>query len=75
MNLFEAVKRDMYGQAVKRYNSVDAVALMLVDSAVFGYNYSKELETIKNLSEADLMAVLPIFDKDRAVLSVINRRV
>ncbi len=73
--LFEAVKRDMYGQAIKRYNSVDAVALMLVDSAVFGYNYSDELNIIKNLTEDDLISLLPIFDKDKAVLSVINKKV
>ncbi len=73
--LFEAVKRDMYGQAVKRYNSVDAVALMLVDSAVFGYNYSEELEIIKNLTVSDLMALLPIFIKEKSVLSVINKKV
>lgn len=73
--LFEAVKRDMYGQAIKRYNSVEGIALMLVESAVLGYNYSDELNIIKNLTTEDLSKLLDIFQSDRAVLSVINKKV
>lgn len=73
--LFNAVKRDMYGQALKRYNSVDSVALMLVEAAVFDYDYSKELEIIKNLTEAELLKLLNVFDREKSVLSVISKQV
>lgn len=70
--LFEAIKRDMYGQALKRYNSVEAVGLMLVDSAVLGYNYMEELNIIKNLTEKDVFEYLAVFSKENSVLSVIK---
>ncbi len=70
--LFEAVKRDMYGQALKRYNSVSAVGLMLVDSAVLGYNYSEELDIIKNLTIEDVLIHTSILNIDNSVLSVIK---
>ncbi len=73
--LFEAVKRDMYGQALKRHNSVEGTALMLVDSAVFDYNYSQELDIIKNLKQEDLMILLNVFEKEKSVLSVISKKV
>ncbi len=74
-SLFESVKRDMYGQALKRYNSVEGTALMLVDCAVFGYNYSEELDIIKSLKEDDICKMLNIFEKEKSVLSVINKKV
>lgn len=73
--LFEAVKREMYGQAIKRFNSVEATALMLIESAVLGYDYSKEMEIIKTMTVDDLMKQLYIFDREKSVLSVINKRV
>lgn len=72
--LFWAVKRDMYGQAVKRYDSVNSIAMMLIDCAVFGYDFSKELEIINALEKKDLLKLLPVFNKENAVLSVINRK-
>ncbi len=72
--LFLAVKRDMYGQAVKRYNSVNSIAMMLTDCAVFGYDYSTELEVINSLEKSDLIELLPVFNSRNAVLSVINKR-
>ncbi len=70
--LFEAIKRDMYGQALKRYNSVEAVGLMLVDSAVLGYNYNEELDIINNLTKNDVLPYLSVFSKENSVLSVIK---
>lgn len=72
--LFLAVKRDMYGQAVKRYNNVNSIAMMLTDCAVFGYDFSKELDIISNLEQSDLLELLPVFNEENAVLSVINKR-
>lgn len=73
--LFEAVKREMFGQAIKRFNSVEGTALMLIESAVLGYDYSKEMTVIKNMTAEDLMKKLYIFDSEKSVLSVINRKV
>ena len=73
--LFEAIKREMYGQALKRFNSVEATAHMLIESAVLGYDYSKETEVIKNLTADKLLKQLDIFKFEKSVLSVVNRKV
>ena len=73
--LFQAIKREMYGQALKRFNSVEGTAHMLIESAVLGYDYSKETEIIKNLTANKLLEQLYVFDKEKSVLSVINKKV
>lgn len=73
--LFEAIKREMYGQALKRFNSVEGVAHMLIEAAVLDYDYSKEIETVKNLTVDKLLKQLYVFDRKKSVLSVINKKV
>ncbi len=70
--IFEAARRTLYGSAVKRFNSVENIASMLVDAAVFDYNAFDEIEIIKNLKVSDLEEYLNLFDATKTVLSVIN---
>ena len=71
--LLESVKYDMYGQAVKRYNNVESH--MLIDAAVFNFDYSNELEIIKNLTETDILNAAALLNKENSVLSVVNKKV
>lgn len=72
--LFEAAKKDAYGAVIKRYNSVESIAMMLVDAAVSDYNPFDDLDIIKNISLSDVQKYLEIFDDDKSVLSVILPR-
>lgn len=73
--LLESVKYDMYGQAVKRYNNVESIGHMLIDAAVFNFDYSNELNIIKNLTEADILKAAALLNKENSVLSVVNKKV
>ncbi|MBQ6815855.1 MAG: insulinase family protein [Clostridia bacterium] len=73
--LLESVKYDMYGQAVKRYNNVESIGHMLIDAAVFNFDYSNELEIIKNLTETDILNAAALLNKENSVLSVVNKKV
>ncbi len=70
--LFSAVKCGMYGDAVRRFNSVSTMAMQLVDGAVFGYDIFEELRLLKTVTCEDVYKRLDIFDDENAVLSVIN---
>ena len=71
-DLFEAARRDSFGSAVKRYNSVNNIAMSFIDAAVSDYNVFDELEILKNLTVADVEKYIDIFDDKKSVLSVIN---
>ncbi len=71
---FEAVKRDIYGGVVKRYNSVEDIVMSFIDSAVCDYNSFDEIEIIKNLTEKDVEKYLDALVDGNTVLSVILPR-
>ncbi len=71
--LFEAIKREFYGNTLKRFDSAESVCAMLSDSAVLGYNIFEQLEAVSSLTVDDVTAVLSIFNEENAVLSVVNR--
>ncbi len=72
--LFSAVKCGMYGDAIRRFNSVEGLAMRLVDCAMFDYDLFEELRLLKTVTYDDVMRRLDVFDEDNAVLSVINPR-
>ncbi len=72
--IFEAVRRDLYGGAVKRYNSVEDIAASLTDSAISGYNVFDEIEILKSINKTDVEKYLKIFDENKSALSVILPR-
>ncbi len=71
---FEAVKRDIYGGVVKRYNSVEDIVMSFIDSAVCDYNSFDEIEIIKNLTKEDVEKYLDTLVDENTVLSVILPR-
>lgn len=72
--LFEAVRREMYGNTLKRFDSADSVCSMLSDAAVLGYNLFEYLEEIRNIKVLDLVPCLDIISNKNAVLSVVKGR-
>ena len=70
--LFSAVKCGMYGDLVRRYNSVQEICMQLSESAVYDYNLFDEMKILKSITSDDVYKRLDIFDDDLSVLSVIN---
>ena len=69
--LFSAVKCGMYGDAIRRFNSVDGMTMQLVEGAVFGYDIFEEIKLLKTASYDDVMKRLDVFCDENSVLSVI----
>lgn len=72
--LFSSIKKEMYGSAIKRYNSIENIATMLIDSAISNYNIFDEIDIIRSLQKEDVEKYLPILNSERSVLSVILPR-
>ncbi len=72
--IFEAVKREVYGGCVKRYNSVEDIVMSFIDAAVCEYDVFDELEIIKNLNKSDVEQFLLNLDNEKSVLSVVLPR-
>ncbi len=72
--LFLSVKKEMYGAAIKRYNSVENIAMMFIDSAISNYDIFEEIDIIKSLKQEDVEKYLSILNDERSVLSVILPR-
>lgn len=70
--LFSAVKCGMYGAAVRRFNSVENIAMQLSECAMCGYDLFEEIKLLKTVSYDDVLKRLDVFDDDNTVLSVIN---
>ena len=70
--LFSAVKCAAYGEALKRFNSVEATAMQFVDCAVFDYDLFEQLKLLKTVSYDDVLKRTDIFQDDLSVLSVIR---
>lgn len=68
---FEDVRRKLYGHSVMRYNSVESVAMGLVDAAMQGTGLFDELDIYRKAKPDDLLERLDVFDEDKAALSVI----
>ena len=73
-SIFEAVKRDVYGSTIKRYNSVEDIVMSFIDSAVCSYNSFDELDIIKNLKIEDIQKYLEYLNDNNTVLSVVLPR-
>ncbi len=70
--LFSAVKCGMYGNMVRRFNSVEALCMQLCECAVSEYGLFDELKQLKAVSYDDVLKRLDVFSDENAVLSVIN---
>lgn len=70
--LFSAVRCGMYGDAIRRFNNVEGIAMQLVDCAMFGYNLFDEIKYLKSVTVEDVYKRLSLLDGDKTVLSVIK---
>lgn len=70
--LFSAVKCGMYGDAVRRFNSVSELCMSFVESALFDYDMFEEIKLLKTVTLDDVYKRLDVFDDELSVLSVIK---
>ena len=69
--LFNAVRSNCYGNAIRNYNSMESIAMDLVDCAMSGYKLFDEIKCLKSITVDDVYKRLAVLDNDKTVLSVI----
>jgi predicted Zn-dependent peptidase len=72
--LFEAVRRDLYGRSIRRFDASESVCSMLTDATVLGYSLFEYFEVLSKITPSDVTGSLSVFSKENAVLSVVNPR-
>lgn len=70
--LFSAVKCGMYGEAIRRFNSIEEISMQLVECAMSSYNLFDEIKLLKSVTADDVYRRLSLFDNENSVLSIIN---
>lgn len=70
--LFSAVKSAAYGNMIRKFNSVEALATQLTECAMCDYDLFEEIRLLKTASYDDVFKRLDVFCNENAVLSVIN---
>ncbi len=70
--LFEAVRRDLYGRSLRRFDAAEGVCSMLTDATVLNYNLFEYFDVLGTITPAEVEARLKVFSKENAVLSVVN---
>jgi predicted Zn-dependent peptidase len=73
-NLLNAVKRAMYADAVRRFDSTENVVMQMVESAVCDCNMFEELEIIKNISYYDIIECIKNLREEHSSLSVVTQK-
>lgn len=70
-NLVTSVINGMYGSIIRRFNSSESIATLLVDAAVDNEPLFEELEVLKTITTSDIAQKLENLNLENAVLSVI----
>ena len=70
--LFSAIRRGMYGNAIRLFNSVESIAMQMVDSAMSDCCLFDEIKYLKSVTIDDVYRKLLQFSPEKSVLSVIN---
>ena len=70
--LFSAVRCAMYGNAIRLFDSVEGIAMQLVDCAMNDSGLFDEIKCLKSVTVEDVYKRLSLLDNDKTVLSVIN---
>ena len=70
--LFAAVRSGLYGNAIRGFNSVEGIAMQLVDCAMNDTNLFDELKYLKSVTVESVLKRLALLDNRNTVLSVIN---
>ncbi len=69
--LFAAVRSGLYGNAVRGFNSVETIAMGLIDCAMNGTDLFDDLKYLKSITIDDVYKRLSRLSDDKTVLSVI----
>ena len=69
--LFNAVRSNCYGNAIRNYNSMESIAMDLVDCAMSGHELFDEIKCLKSITVDDVFKRLAVLNNDKTVLSVI----
>ncbi len=69
--LLNTVKRAMYGDVIRRFDSCEAIVSQMVECAMFGYDLFEEQEILEKISSADVLNCLNKLKEEKSVLSVI----
>ena len=70
--LSSAIKSGAYGNMIRKFNSVEALATQLTECAMCDYDLFEEIRLLKTASYDDVMKRLDVFCNENAVLSVIK---
>ncbi len=74
MDIFEAVKRGIYGDAVKRFNSVQSIGMQLCEAAVNGDEVFGDLKALSEITLKDVTRCLEQLKEETSVLSVVKSK-
>ncbi len=69
--LFSAVRCGMYGNAIRLFDSVEGIAMQMVDCAMLDSGLFDDIKYLKSVTAEDVYKRLLKLDGDKAVLSVI----
>ncbi len=70
--LFSAVKCRLYGDEIRRLDSVEEICMQFAECDIGGYGLFERIACIKQISADEIYKYLDIFNADNAVLSVIK---
>lgn len=70
--LFEAIRRDLYGRGLRRFDASESVCSMLCDSYVLGYDLFEYFSFLADIKPQDVITALEVFKPERAVLSIVE---
>ncbi len=70
--LFSAIRCGMYGNAIRNFDSVDGIAMQLVDCAMGDSGLFDDIKYLKSVTAEDVYKRLLLLEDDKSVLSVIK---
>jgi predicted Zn-dependent peptidase len=73
--LFEGVRRSLYGKEIMQYNSIDVVANSIIDCEFNGWNLFESMDIFKSVTVDDIQKRLEnSFDEKLSALSVVKNK-
>lgn len=70
--LFSAVRCGMYGNAIRLFDSVESIAMQMVDCAMSDSGLFDEIKYLKSVTAEDVYKRISLLDNEKTVLSVIK---
>ena len=69
--LFSSVRCSVYGNAIRSFDSVESIAMQMVDCAMQDSGLFDDIKYLKSVTMDDVYKIIKKFDNDNTVLSVI----